>query len=136
MKINFKNSVLNFCSIEQEIAAIFKGIETTLEEDLVVQRTHPSKGATFSKGEIRIYKREDIKRMKEDKTFKAQPLERFVFYTDTLRPSKIGSVAIYGEKVFIRYLSLNRVGFLFGRKIVCVKVEQGLRPFVDVKLVA
>ena len=136
MKRNFQNSVSKAGSIEQEITAIFNGIEANLEEGLVAEKTHPSKGSTFCKGEVRVYKAEDLERMKKDRSNKAKPVVIYTFYTDTLKPSRIGSVAIYGEKAFNRCLSLNKRGFLFGRKIVNAKVEHGLRPFVDVKLVA
>ena len=134
MKRNFQKSVSNAGSIEQEITAIFNGIEGSLKEGLTAEKTPPTKGSTYCKGEIKVYKTEDLHRMKKDKSFRAQPLERYTFYSDTLRPSRIGSVAIYGEKAFNRCLILNKRRFLFGRKIMSAKVEQGLRPFVDVKL--
>ena len=134
MKRNFQKSVSNFGSIEQEITAIFNGIEAILKEGLVAEKTRPAKGSTFCKGEIKVFIAEDLRRMEEDKSFKAKPLERYAFYADTLRPSRVGSVAIYGDNAFNRCLILNKRGFLFGRKIISAKVEQGLRPFVDVKL--
>ena len=134
MKRNFQNSNSNPGSIEQEITAIFNGIEASLKEGLVAEKIRPSKGSTFCKGEINVYKTEDLRRMKVDKSFRAKPLERYTFYPDTLRPMRIGSVAIYGEKAFNRCLILNKSGFFFGRKIVSANIEQGLRPFVDVKL--
>ena len=136
MKRNFQKSVSNFGSIEQEITAIFNGIEADLKEGFVAEKTHPSKGSTFCKGMVNVYKAEDLKRKKEDKAFNAIPVTSYAFYTDTFRPSRIGSVAIYGDKAFNLCLNLNKRGCLFGRKIVSAKVEQGLRPFVDVKLVA
>ena len=135
MKRNYQKSVSNVGSIEQEITAIFNGIEANLKEGLAVEKTRPSKGSTFCKGEIQVFMAEDLRRMKEDTVFKAKPLERYAFYADTLRPSRIGSVAIYGENAFNRCLILNKRGLLFGRKIISAKVEQGLRPFIDVKLV-
>ena len=94
MKRNFQNSVSNFGSIEQEITAIFNGIEANLEEGLVAEKSRPSKGSTFCKGEIRIFRAEDLKRMEADRTIKVRPVEMYAFYEDTLRPSRIGSVAI------------------------------------------
>ena len=136
MKRNFQKTVSNFGSIEQEITAIFNGIEADLKEGLVAEKTHPSKGSTFCKGMVNVYKAEDFQRKKADRSFKAVPVVSYAFYTDTFRPSRIGSVAIYGEKSFNLCLNLNKRGFFFRRKIVSAKVEQGLRPFVDVKLVA
>ena len=136
MKRNFQKTVSNFGSIEQEITAIFNGIEANLKEGLVAEKTHPSNGSTFCKGMVNVYKAEDYKRKKENQTSKPIPVISYAFYQDTYRPSRIGSVAIYGDKAFNRCLNLNKRGFLFGRKIVSAKVEQGLRPFVDVKLVA
>ena len=136
MKRNFQKSVSNFCSIEQEITAIFNRIETNLKEGLVAEKTHPTKGSTFCKGMVNVYKASDLQRKKIDKTFKAIPVISYAFYTDTFRPFRIGSVAIYGEKAFNRCLTRKKRGFFFGRKIVSAKVEQGLRPFVDVKLVS
>ena len=136
MKRIFQKSISNSGSIEQEITAIFHGIEATLKEGLVAEKTHHSKGSTFCKGMVNVYKAEDLQRKKEDKSFKVIPVVCYAFYSDTLRPSRIGSVAIYGEKAFNRCLNLNKRGYFFGRKIVRAKVEQGRRPFVDVKLVA
>ena len=134
MKRNFQKTVSNFGSFEQEISAIFNGIEANLKEGLVVERTHPSKGSTFCKGMVNVYTAEDFQKKKADRSFKAVPVISYAFYTDTFRPSRIGSVAIYGDKAFNLCLNLNKRGFFFGRKIVSAKVEQGLRPFVDVKL--
>ena len=134
MKRNFQKTVLNFGSIEQEISAIFNGIEANLKDGLVAEKTHPSKGSTFCKGMVNVYKAEDFQRKNVDRSFKAIPVISYAFYTDTFRPSRIGSVAIYGDKTFNRCLTLNKRGFFFGRKIVSATVEQGLRPFVDVKL--
>ena len=136
MKRNSQKSVSNSGSIEQEITAIFNGIEASLTDGLVAEKTRPSKGSTFCKGEVNVYKAEDLKRMKDDKSLKPKPIESYTFYSNTLKPSRLGSVAIYGEKAFNRCLTINGRGFFFGRKIVSAKVEQGLRPFVDVKLVA
>ena len=136
MKRNFQKTVSNFGSIEQEITAIFNGIEANLNEGWVAEKTNPSKGSTFCKGMVNVYKAEDYKRKNENQTSKPIPVISYAFYQDTYRPSRIGSVAIYGDKAFNRCLNLNKRGFLFGRKIVSAKVEQGLRPFVDVKLVA
>ena len=136
MKRNFQKTVSNFGSIEQEITAIFNGIEANLREGLFAEKTHPSKGSTFCKVMVNVYKAEDVLRKKADRSFKAVPVVSYAFYTDTFRPSRIGSVAIYGDKAYNRCLVLNKMGFFFGRKIVNAKVEQGLRPFVDVKLVA
>ena len=136
MKRNFQNSVSHTGSIEQEITAIFHGIETNLKEGMVAEKTRPSKGSSFCKGIVNVYKASDIQRKKDDKSFKAVPIESYAFYTDTLKPSRIGSVAIYGDNAFNRCLSLKKRGFFFGRKIASATVERGLRPFVDVKLVA
>ena len=135
MKRIFQKSATNPGSIEQEITAIFNGIATSLEEGLVAEKSRPSKGSSFCKGMINIYKAEDFQRKKADKSFKAIPVVSYAFYTDTFRPSRIGSVAIYGEKAVNRCFILKQRGFLFGRKIISAKVEYGLRPFVDVKLV-
>ena len=134
MKRIFQKSVSNPGSIEHEITAIFNVIETNLKEGLVAEKIHPSKGSTFCKGMINIYKAEDIQRKKADKSFKATPVVSYAFYPDTFRPSRIGSVAIYGEKAFSRCFILKKRGFFFGRKIISAKVEYGRRPFVDVRL--
>ena len=83
---------------------------------------------------VNVYKAEDFQRKKLDRSFKAVPVVSYAFYTDTFRPSRIGSVAIYGDKAFNLGLNLKKRGFFFGRKILSANVEQGLRPFVDVKL--
>ena len=136
MKRNFQKSVSNFSSIEQEINAIYNGIEANLKEGFKAEKTHPTRNSTFCLGMINIYKAEDLKQQEEDKAKKAMPIESYAFYADTYKPGRLGSVAIYGEKAFNRCLILNKRGLFFGRKIVNAKVEQGVRPFVDVKLVA
>ena len=136
MKRNFQKSVSTFSSIEQEITAIFNRMEASLNEDLVVEKTRPSKGSTFCKGIVNVYKASDLQKKKENKSRKPEPIVSYAFYPDSFKPSRIGSVAIYGDKAFNRCLLLSKRGFLFGRKIVSAKVEQGRRPFVDVKLVA
>ena len=95
----------------------------------------PSKGSTFCKGMINIYRAEDRQRKEADKSFKAIPVVSYAFYTDIFFPSRIGSVAIYGENAFNRCFILKKRGFFFGKKIISANVEYGLRPFVGVKLV-
>lgn len=136
MKRNFQKLVSNQSSIEQEITAIFQAIATNLKEGLVAEKLPPSKGSTFCKGIINIYRAVDFQRKEADKSFKAIPVVSYAFYTDIFFPSRIGSVAIYGENAFNRCFILKKRGFFFGKKIISVNVEYGLRPFVDVKLVA
>ena len=135
MKRNFQKLVSNQNSIEQEITAIFNVIATNLKEGLVAEKRPPSKGSTFCKGMINIYRAEDLQRKEADKSFKAIPVVSYAFYTDIFFPSRIGSVAIYGENAFNRCFILKKRGFFFGKKIISANVEYGLRPFVDVKLV-
>ena len=136
MKRNFQKLVSTQSSIEQEITAIFNAIATNLKEGLVAKKLPPSKGSTFCKGMINIYRAEDLQRKEADKSFNAIPVVSYAFYTDTFSPSRIGSVAIYGENAFNHCFILKKRAFFFGKKIISANVEYGLRPFVDVKLVA
>ena len=132
MKRNSSNSN----SIEREINVILNLIDANLKEGLAVEKIRPSKGSTFCKGIINIYRKSDFERKKDDRSYKALPLESNAFYGETYKPDRIGSVAIYGEGAFVKCLALKRQGFLFGKRIISATVEQGRRPFVDVKLVA
>lgn len=136
MKTSRNNSANRVANFEQEIDSIFRGLEANLEDDSMVVRERPSKNSAFCKGLISVYNKHDLERMKNERAFKARPIKTYAFYPNTMHPSKIGSVAIYGEKAFNWCLTLNKRGILFGKKILSAKLEMGLRPFVDVKLVA
>lgn len=135
MKRNSVNNSRNFNSIEKEISEIFNSISSTLNEGLAVKKVKPAKGATYCKGMIKIYNKEELKREEKEGYPKAKAVESYSFYASTFKPTKIGSVAIYGENAFNRCVGINKSGFLFGRRVVSANMEQGLRPFVDVQLV-
>lgn len=133
MKQNSQTTTPHAYSVEQEITKIFKIISANLKDGLVAERSKPSKGSSFCKGFVNIYEASELKSKNPCNT---APVESYAFYTDGRQPARISSVAIYGKKAFIRCLLLNLKGHLFGRKIISATVEQGRRPFVDVKLAA
>lgn len=129
MKTNFKNNTENHCSIEQEINGIFNNIQLTLPDGLTAVKTKPLKNSSYCKGIIHIYRSKELES-------KPKPIVSYAFYPGTYKTSKIGSVAIYGENAMQRCLTLEKKGFLFGRRIISIKLENGRRPFVDVKFAA
>ena len=134
MKRNCQKSVSNSGSIEQEITSIYKSLEVDLKKGLAAEKSQPPKGSTSCKGVISIYRADDLRRRNEDKSYKAIPVERYEFYASIYTPSKIGSVAIYGDMTFFRFRIIKCRGFLFGRKVRSVTIEKGKHLFVDVKL--
>lgn len=132
MNKNFKNSAN---SIQNEINSIFNSLKANLEEGLVVEKDHRFKSSSFCKGKINVFDQKDFLKMKEDRNYRVTPIESYTFYEDTIKPARIGSVAIYGDNAYNRCLLIKKRGYLFGRRIISARVEMGRRPFVDVKLV-
>lgn len=120
-------------TIEQEIKTVFNNLERDLDKGFIAELSHPTRGASFCKAIINIYKLGDHSQRIRDKTFKAVPVESYAFYPSTYNPERIGSVAIYGTNStrYCQHLEKRRI--LFGRRIANVSVELGRRPFVDVK---
>ena len=153
MKTNFKHYFKNQgATIEQEIDSIFQLLVSQLSEKSVVVIERPSKGVSC-KGVIIIYNRHELKRQRNEQSayenalragqpksslirpFKAKPVLMYAFYPDTVNPKRLGSVAIYGENVMADHIRFKKGDSLFGRTIISVKVEMGIRPFLDVRLV-
>lgn len=130
-KVANLNGKKNLPSIEEEINRIFKLLSANVSESETVVREKPGKWSS-SCGSISIYNIRDLQR--EDKSRKATPVLRFVFYPGTLFTSQLGSVSIYGADVLTKWGSLR--GYLFGHSIREVNIEMGRRLFVDVKLAA
>lgn len=129
MKTTFKNST----TISQEIERIFSTLSRKASDDTVVIKEKVHKGSSCC-GMISIIKCEDFRRQKEDGSYKATPIVRYAFYPSTYFPSRLGSVAIYGEGAMALCCQLKGQRTLLGRKIIDAVVEFGKRPFVDVRL--
>lgn len=125
------------CSIEKQINSIFKGLVSNLPQNLVAVRANPKRGSSLCKGLIHIYLNDKTGRTGNDKrNLKPnRPIESYAFYMKDFQDSKLESIAIYGDEVTSKYYTLKRSGYLFGYKIASLKIESGLRPFLDVKLV-
>lgn len=54
-------------------------------------------------------------------------------WQDTLRPDRLGSVAIYGEGASLRKAAIDMAGLLFGHRVAFTSLEMGRRLFVDVR---
>lgn len=134
MKRNYQKSSSNSGSIEQDITAFFKSLQTGLGKEFVAQREKPSKGSIFCKGMVSVFRVEDLERRRENKEFKPVPLERYAFYPVNYGGSRIGSVAIYCDDAYKKSIMLRTRMSLFGRRIRQVRIEEGCRPFVDVVL--
>lgn len=134
MKRNFNENSSSSFSIEKQINSIFKGLVANLPQNLVAVRSRPRKDSSLCKGLIQVFER-DVTGEKADEIKKnVQPKETYAFYMKDFQDSELESIAIYGEEVTSKYYSLKRKGYLFGYKIASLKIESGLRPFLDVKL--
>lgn len=134
MKKNRNENSSNNCLIEQQIKSIFMGLVSNLPQDLVAVRVNPSKGSVLCKGLVKIYNKAEMGEAAGRKERVGYPLETYAFYTKDFHDSKLESIAIYGEEVSSKYFILKRKGVLFGYRIASLKIESGLRPFLDVKL--
>lgn len=136
MKKKSLTHALKNASIDREITSILSSLESCLPESMAAVKVRPGKASSCCVGTIQIFMAEDLRRKAEDQKYVASPVEVYAFYPSIYSLSHIGSVAIYGDNTFPRYLRLKKNGYLFGRKIKKVEVEFGLSPFVDVTLMA
>ena len=135
MERNFTDKSSSGFSIEKQIDLIFKGLVSTLPQNLVAVRANPKKGSSLCKGLIQIYiKGESGKGDENIKHSSNKLIESYAFYMKDFQDSKLESIAIYSNKVATKYYMLKRRGYLFGYKIASLKIESGLIPFIDVKL--
>lgn len=124
--------------IENEINSIFNFLAAEVSDDLEVRKEAPARYASC-KGIISVYRRNvpaasgAEEGVVDRRSQKALPALRYAFYESVYNPSKIGSVAIYGENISALCASIRRSQVLFGRKVRSVSVEIGARPFLDVK---
>ena len=137
-------------TIEQEISSIHRIISSVITDDLVAVVERPKNAV--SKGIISIYNRHDLERETQEasiykelsrqvvdrsalaKPRKAVPKRVYVIYPNIYEPSKIGSVAIYGNDAPEQFELIDRHRVLFGHKVKSVTLEQGLHIFVSVRL--
>lgn len=135
MKRNFNEKSSSRNSIEKQIESIFMGLVSNLPKKFVAFRSSPTKGSSLCKGIIRIYLKEEIEKAAENERKYCRPIESYAFYVKDFQGSELESVAVYGDDVCSKYYILKRKGHLFGYKIATLKIESGLRPFLDAKLV-
>lgn len=120
-------------SIEQEVSTILKRINANIPDDVVARLDKLSKWSTC-RGLIGVYNRADLKLEEKNRNQKARPLRQYDFYPHHIYPSRLGSVAIYGENASGTLAALQRSESIFGHRILAANIEMGLRPFIDVTL--
>ena len=128
----------NLSKIERDMRAIFRLLSSEMEDGAAVVTSQSGKGES-ARWSASVFRQEDLCRQKEEevlhgpKPYKAMPVVKYVFYPDTLRPDRLGSVAIYGEGASLRKAAIDRAGQLFGHRVAFTSLEMGRRLFVDVR---
>lgn len=128
----------NLSKIESDMRAIFRLLSSEVEDGSAVVTSQSGKGES-ARWTASVFRQEDLCRQKEEEVlhcpnpFKATPVVKYVFYPDTLRPDRLGSVAIYGEGASLRKAAIDRAGQLFGHRVAFTSLEMGRRLFVDVR---
>ncbi|MBD5351806.1 MAG: hypothetical protein HDR86_03135 [Bacteroides sp.] len=114
-----------FNSINQSLNAIFNDLSERESKYSVVEREklnrRSSALAVFAVFDRTVYKQKG-----------ARPHTRYAIYPEIGNPDRIGSVAVYTQNISDMYIRLRNQRSLFGRTIASVKVEQGIRPFIDI----
>lgn len=128
-----KTIVSNNSTINQTIEGIFKILSIQASDGTVVIKEKGRKGSGCI-GTISVLNRDDKQRQEADAGYKATPIVQYAFYPDTYFPSRIGSVAIYGNDASALCGRLKHQRTLFGMKIISAVLEYGKRPFVDVRV--
>lgn len=129
--------------IELEIRSILNSVNSKVSENETVVISQGDKNVA-RKAAISIYRREDLLRQKEEesakrkglieKSFKAVPRVMYAFYPSVADQNKLGSIAIYGENPSGTCSIIQKLGSLFGHKVLRASLEMGRRMFVDVTL--
>lgn len=128
----------NLSKIERDMRAIFRLLSSEMEDGFAVVTSQSGKGES-ARWTASVFRQEDLCRQKEEEVlhcpnpYKATPVVKYVFYPDTLRPDRLGSVAIYGEGASLRKAAIDRAGQLFGHRVAFTSLEMGRRLFVDVR---
>ncbi len=136
-----KSRARTLTAIERDIRAILRSLSSQIGDDFTVVTSKSSNGAD-ARWTASVYRTDDHCRQKEEamrhspQPYKATPVEKYVFYPDTLSPERIGSVAIYGHGATIRKAAIDKAGNLFGHRVAVTSLEMGRRLFVDVKFAA
>lgn len=147
----FKNNSVKSISIENELESVYNFLQANSSENTVVVREKVPKRLSC-KGIISVYRTTDLAgQRKEDtnsgvahsegspsgvpkKPLRVRPRVRYVFYDDIYRHKRLGSIAIYGENIFLIYLSIKKSHSIFGHRVVEVSIKRGLQLFVDVRI--
>lgn len=133
-------------TFEQEIKSACRKLDN---DSILPVWVSPVKGSS-TKGMIQLYNKTAMTTASSDfiksahekawdsktiaRMLKTMPVAMYAFYPSIYSSDTLGSVAIYGENAMTAYHDLKLKGYLFGHKILSIKVEIGARPFVDVKL--
>lgn len=145
-----KNRSTTVTPLERSLRSIVASLKAHLAKDLSIVVTQPSKGASCVKI-IQIYNQAEMMRQKEEEilrrqlakengtgytgnSFKAKPVVTYAFYSSSFDNTKLGSVAIYCSDVLTRLFMIRKNGTLFGFPVISAEIENGLRPFIDVKV--
>lgn len=135
----FQNRNRKSSSIENEIHRIFLGLVANAGATETVVKEKAPKGVSC-KGSINVFLNSDLERERHDREertsrgFKARPVIKYSFYPDIYNPERIESVAIYCDDAEAQLISLKTRRTLFGHRVAKATIENGRRPFVDVKL--
>ncbi len=112
-------------AIEREIRSIYHALCAASPKTATIRIEYPKQASC--KAMIRVYDGDGAD------TLPKSPLETYALYTAAYDQTRIGSVAIYGAAAGTRRALIRKRGTLFGHRVVSATVEQGRRPFVDVK---
>lgn len=119
--------------IERTLRGIRKAMEARMTKGITVSAEQPDKMSS-AYAVISIYPCTGTAPDSNVKKQKRAPLTRYVFYPSITDPSRLGSIAIYGNDAESRTMQLRYSRHIFGLDIAQVSVEYGLRPFVDIKV--
>lgn len=128
MKKNLNNNSVK--TIESTIDAIESYLIRTVSAGLSVERKKSGRGQSC-RCMISIFAEE------KPKGYDVRiPLQTYAFYPGTYIPTRLGSIAIYADNVTSILAQIRSGKTLFGIPIMEAKIEQGRRPFIDVRFAA
>lgn len=117
--------------IERTMRGIRKAMEAHTTKGFTVSAEQPDKMSS-AYAVISIYPCTGAAADSNVQKQKRAPLTRYVFYPSVTDPTRLGSIAIYGNDAESQARQLRYSRHIFGLDIARVSVEYGLRPFVDV----
>lgn len=141
---------LNAPTIDAEVSTIFDLLSVREPKSNVVVKERPLRGSSCH-SIIAVYKRDELARQHEEeqrykqkvkggadrtslaKPYMARPLLKYAFYPSVYDPSRLGSVAIYGENAVAQGLLVKKRRVLFGHQVASATFESGIHVFMNVK---